>query len=171
MGTESSPSSLVGANHSRSSSSVRISTTASVCAYMSHIYTTACVCAYMCVPVTMCTHTHTHTQHTHDLHTCFIFLFFLFLRIDFFFVVLMAGGICWDAKTCGPLGLERTIGLDALNHATNPDNASSVSFDIKAALGVQTQVRVCVCVCVYSTESSRRRWEFRRRCLNKTREY
>lgn len=54
--------------------------------------------------------------------------------------MLMAGGICWDAKTCGPLGPERTIALDALNHATNPDNASAVSFDIKAEFGVQTQV-------------------------------
>jgi hypothetical protein len=83
----------------------------------------------------MCTHTH--TAHTHDLHTIFYFYFYF---LYFFFLVLMAGGICWDAKTCGPLGPERTIALDAFNHATNPDNASAVSFDIKAALGVQTQV-------------------------------
>lgn len=96
---------------------------------------TACVCVYTCAQVCMCTHTH--TAHTHDLHTIFYFYFYF---LYFFFLVLMAGGICWDAKTCGPLGPERTIALDAFNHATNPDNASAVSFDIKAALGVQTQV-------------------------------
>jgi len=49
-------------------------------------------------------------------------------------LVLMGGGICWDAETCSALGDKRTIAMDSL-HSQNPDTSPAVPFEMKQALG------------------------------------